>query len=145
VFEKFLAAKKGKKCPQRYSLSIYKKTKDSPKETKKKSYPTDLNDDQWELVKDLIPAAGRGGRKRTVDIRAVLNGIFYINAAVYAWRMLPHDFLVWQTVYGYFRHWRITKTWQEINAKLQQWYRVSEGREATQDVLTVNQLKLLVG
>jgi putative transposase len=59
--------------------------------------------------------------------------------------MLPHDFLVWQTVYGYFRHWRITKTWQEINAKLQQWYRVSEGREATQDVLTVNQLKLLVG
>ncbi len=74
----------------------------------------DLTDDQWELVKDLIPAAGTGGRKRTVDIRAVLNGIFYINAAGCAWRMLPHDFPVWQTVYGYFRHWRITKTWQEI-------------------------------
>lgn len=45
--------------------------------------------------------------------------------------MLPHDFPVWQTVYGYFRHWRITKTWQDINAQLQQWYRVSEAREAT--------------
>ena len=52
--------------------------------------------------------------------------------------MLPHDFPVWQndfpvwqTIYHYFRHWRITNTWQEINAKLQQWYRVSEGREST--------------
>ena len=44
---------------------------------------------------------------------------------------LPHDFPVWQTIYHYFRHWRITNTWQEINAKLQQWYRTSEGREAT--------------
>jgi len=100
-------------------------------EATKKSYPTDLTDNQWELIKDLIPAAGTGDRKRTVDIRAVLSAIFYINAAGCAWRMLPHDFPVWQTVYHYFRHWRITNTWQEINAKLQQWYRVSEGREAT--------------
>jgi len=100
-------------------------------EATKKSYPTDLTDSQWELIKDLIPSAGKGGRKRTVDVRAVLNAIFYINAAGCAWRMLPHDFPVWQTVYHYFRHWRITNTWQDINAKLQQWYRVSEGREAT--------------
>ncbi len=83
------------------------------------------------MIKALIPAAGTGGRKRTVYIRAVLNAIVYINAAGCAWRMLPHDFPVWQTLYGYFRQWRITKTWQYINAKLQQWYRVSEGREAT--------------
>jgi putative transposase len=100
-------------------------------EATNKSYPTDLTNDQWELIKDLIPAAGTEGRKRTVYIRGILNAIFYINAAGCAWRMLPHDFPVWQTVYGYFRHWRITNTWQEINAKLQQWYRVSEGREAT--------------
>ncbi|ELS32327.1 MULTISPECIES: IS5 family transposase [Pseudanabaena] len=87
-------------------------------EATKKSYPTDLTDDQWELVKELIPAAGTGGRKRSVDIRAILNAIFYINATGCAWRMLPHDFPVWQTVYGYFRHWRITNTWQDIKAKL---------------------------
>jgi putative transposase len=90
-------------------------------EATKQSYPTDLNDSQWELIKDLIPAAGNGGRKRTVDIRAVLNAIFYINAAGCAWRMLPHDLPKWQTVYTYFRHWRIINTWQDINAKLQQW------------------------
>ena len=50
-------------------------------EATKKSYPTDLTDSQWKLLKDLIPAAGKGGRKRTVDIRFVLNGIFYINSA----------------------------------------------------------------
>jgi putative transposase len=100
-------------------------------EATKQSYPTDLNDSQWELIKDLIPAAGNGGRKRTVDIRAVLNAIFYINAAGCAWRMLPHDLPKWQTVYTYFRHWRIINTWQDINAKLQQWYRASEGRDAT--------------
>jgi putative transposase len=64
-------------------------------EATKKSYPTDLTDDQWELIKDLIPAAGTGGRKRTVYIRAILNAISYINAAGCAWRMLPHDFPVW--------------------------------------------------
>ncbi|MFN7716829.1 MAG: transposase, partial [Pseudanabaenaceae cyanobacterium] len=59
-------------------------------ETTKKSYPTDLTDSQWELIKELIPAARTGGRKRTVDIRSIINAIFYINAAGCAWRMLPH-------------------------------------------------------
>ncbi|MFN4981652.1 MAG: transposase [Pseudanabaena sp.] len=45
--------------------------------------------------------------------------MFYINAAGCAWRMFPHDLPVWQTVYSYFRLWRITNTWLEINAKLQ--------------------------
>ena len=88
-------------------------------EATKKSYPTDLIDNQWELIKDLIPAAGTGGRKWTVDIWAILNAIFYINAAGCSWRMFPHDLPVWQTVYSYFRLWRITNTWLEINAKLQ--------------------------
>jgi transposase len=74
---------------------------------------------------------GTGGRKRTVDLRAVINAIFYINAGGCAWRMLPHDFPKWQTAYHYFRLWRVREIWQEINAKLQQWYRVSQGRAAT--------------
>ncbi|CAN1209386.1 Transposase [Tumidithrix helvetica PCC 7403] len=68
-------------------------------EATKQSYPTDLTDSQWELLKDLIPAAGTGGRKRTVDIRTILKAIFYINAGGNAWRMLPHDFPKWQTIY----------------------------------------------
>ncbi|MFN5856104.1 MAG: transposase, partial [Pseudanabaenaceae cyanobacterium] len=45
-------------------------------EATKKSYPTDLTDSQWELIKELIPAARTGGRKRTVDIRSIINAIF---------------------------------------------------------------------
>jgi transposase len=93
-------------------------------EAQKQSYPTDLTDSQWELVKDFLPTAGTRGRKRTVDLRAVLNAIFYINVGGNAWRMLPHDFPKWQTVYCYFRLWRVKKIWQEINEKFQQRYRV---------------------
>lgn len=100
VFEKCLAKKKVKKALK--GIACHIENKDSPMEATKKSYPTDITDNQWKLIKDLIPAAGKGGRKRTVDIRAILNGIFYINGAGCAWRMLPHNFPVWQTVYHYF-------------------------------------------
>lgn len=59
---------------------------------------TDLTDEQWEIIKTLIPAAKSGGRPRTVDMRKVINGIFYVLVAGYhkgtmcAWCMLPHDF-----------------------------------------------------
>ncbi len=76
VFEKFFGVKKCKKAPKGIACQ-YTKNKDSPRSATKKSYPTDLTDDQWELIKDLIPAAGTRGRKRTTDIRGVLNGIFY--------------------------------------------------------------------
>jgi transposase len=53
------------------------------------SYPTDLTDEQWELISSLLPASKRGGRPRSVDLRAILNAIFYIVVAGCAWRMLP--------------------------------------------------------
>jgi putative transposase len=64
---------------------------------------TDLTDEQWEIIKTLIPAAKTGGRPRTVDMRGVINGIFYILVAGCAWCLLPHDFAKWKTVYHYFR------------------------------------------
>ena len=94
-----------------------------------KSYPTDLRDEQWELLSSLIPEENRGCRPRCVDLRAVMSAMFYILCAGCAWRMLPHDFPKWQTVYYYFRKWRMDGTWEHINHKLQQWVRVSEGRE----------------
>lgn len=95
------------------------------------SYPSDLTDEQWELLSGLIPSAKAGGRPRSVDMQAVVNGILYILCAGCAWRMLPHDFPAWKTVYHYFRQWRIDGTWQRINEKLQQWVRVMEDREST--------------
>jgi putative transposase len=57
-----------------------------------KSYPTDLTDEQWELLSVLIPPENPGCRPRCVDLRAVISAIFYILCAGCAWRMLPHDF-----------------------------------------------------
>ena len=95
------------------------------------SYPSNLTNEQWELLCHLIPAAKPGGRPRTVDMQAVVNAILYVLCAGCAWRMLPHDFPAWKTVYHYFRAWRIDGTWEQINHKLHQWVRVSEDREAS--------------
>jgi putative transposase len=56
------------------------------------SYPSDLTDEQWELLSELIPSAKPGGRPRQVDMQAVVNAILYILCTGCAWRMLPHDF-----------------------------------------------------
>lgn len=95
------------------------------------SYPSNLTQDQWELLSSLIPAAKAGGRPRSVDMQGVVNAIFYILCAGCAWRMLPSDFPRWKTVYHYFRVWRIDGTWERMNHKLHQWVRVSEDRQAS--------------
>ena len=96
----------------------------------RQSYPSDLTDAQWAILGPLIPSAKPGGRKRTVNIREVLNAIFYVLRTGCAWRMLPHDFPNWNTVYTYFRNWRQAGTWQTINDALRRQVRTQEGREA---------------
>lgn len=95
----------------------------------RKMYPSDLCDIEWFIVAPLIPAAKSGGCPRRVDIREILNAIFYILRSGCAWRMLPHDFPAWQTVYGYFRTWRKAGVWEQINDALRESVRVQAGRE----------------
>lgn len=104
----------------------------------RKLYPTDLTDRQWQLIASLIPPAKVGGRPRTVDIREILNAIFYILTSGCAWRLLPHDFPSWPTVYYYFRCWRIAGLWQQMNQTLRQKVRSSQGREATPSAAIVD-------
>ena len=96
----------------------------------REAYPSDLSDAEWEFVAPLIPPAKSGGRPRTVDIREVLDAIFYVLRSGCAWRMLPHDFPNWQTVYTYFRNWRKDGTWERLNTELRQQVRQAAGREA---------------
>lgn len=95
----------------------------------RKPYPTDLTDEQWELLKLILPPAKRRGRKRKVDFREVINAILYLLRAGCSWRMLPHDFPAWETVYGYFWQWRDTMLFEKINDILRVAVRESEGRE----------------
>jgi putative transposase len=80
----------------------------------RKPYPTNLTDDQWALLRPLIPPAKRGGRPRAVDRREVLNAILYLNRTGCQWDMLPHDLLPKSTVYEYFSQWRHDGTWQQM-------------------------------
>jgi len=96
---------------------------------KRKPYPSDLNDAQWQILEPLIPPAKLGGRPREVDIREILNGIFYEIRSGCAWRMLPHDLPPWQTVYHYFRQWKGDGTWERMNRELRTKLRVADSRE----------------
>jgi putative transposase len=104
-----------------------------------------MTDEQWELLKGFIPAAKTGGRPRKVEVREVVNAIFYILSAGCPWRMLPHDFPVWQTVYEYFRNWRIAKIWEPINRQFNQWVRVSNGKEATPSMAITDSQSVQIG
>jgi putative transposase len=93
-------------------------------------YPSDLTDTEWMLLEPLIPPAKPGGRHRTVDMREVVNGIFYVLRSGCAWRMLPHEFPPWSTVYGYFNQWRKDGIWEQINDALRGAVCLEEGRDA---------------
>jgi putative transposase len=94
------------------------------------SYPTDMTDEQWELLFPLLPCAKPGGRPRRVDIRAIVNAIFYSVVAGCAWRMLPQDFPKWKTVYHYFRARRLDGTWERIHAQFVRWEWGVQGHQA---------------
>lgn len=95
----------------------------------RKAYKSDLTDAQWLLIKPLIPPAKPGGHPRTVDMREILNGIFYVLRTGCSWEMMPHDLPPYSTVYYYFRRWQRQGVWQQINNALRQKVRKLEGRE----------------
>ena len=94
-------------------------------------YPTNLTDDQWEFLKPLIPPPKPGGRPRSVDMRSVINAIFYITRAGCQWRMLPHEFPKWITVYYYYRRFLTEGTWEKINTGFREGVRIDAGRNPT--------------
>jgi putative transposase len=82
--------------------------------TNRKPYPSDLTDEQWEQIEELIPKARKGGRPRTINMREVANSILYLTRSGCQWDMLPHDLLPKSTVYDYFAAWRDDGTLQYI-------------------------------
>jgi putative transposase len=93
-------------------------------------YPSDLSDSQWQLLQDLFPEA-ETGRPREVNIRAVVDAIFYVNRTGVQWRYLPHDFPRWDVVYSYFRKWGRDGTWDDLQRTLREGVRRAANREAT--------------
>ena len=95
----------------------------------RQAYPTDLNDSEWAVIAPYLPRQSTVGRPRTHGWRAVLNGIFYVVRSGCAWRLLPHEFPPWKTVYSYFRTWRVNGLWQQLNTLLRRLVRTKNQRQ----------------
>jgi putative transposase len=89
----------------------------------RKAYPSDLTDEQWEILEVVIPPAKRGGRPRAVNMREIINALLYQQRSGCQWDMLPHDLPAKSTVYEYFAAWRDDGTWQAMLDVLRAAYR----------------------
>jgi transposase len=96
----------------------------------RQSYPSDLNDAEWDEIKDILPPPSKMGSPPRVDFREIINAILYLNDNGSKWRAMPHDFPPWSTVYTYFRRWSRNGLWLKMNAILLERVRLSAGRNA---------------
>lgn len=94
-------------------------------------YPSDLSDAEWEVIEPLLPPARPGGRPRTVDLRAVVEGMLYVLETGCQWRHLPKDFPPRSTVHAYLQQWATDGTLEQIHHALYVRVREQEGREAS--------------
>jgi putative transposase len=95
----------------------------------KRSYATDLTDAEWECLKQHLPPPNKRGRPRVHTTREILDAVFYILKSGCPWRLLPHEFPPWETVYCWFRRWRIEGTFEQLNAALRERLRIRRGRK----------------
>jgi putative transposase len=92
-------------------------------------YLTDLSDDEYAVLEPYLPGPKPTGRPRVRPVREILNGIWYVVRSGCHWRLLPADFPPWQTVYHYFRTWRLDGTWERMHTALRERLRQAGGRE----------------
>jgi putative transposase len=96
----------------------------------RRAYPSDLSDAEWAIIQPLLPAPKGFGRPRQVDMREILNAIFYVQRTGCQWEMLPHDLPPYGTVYRYFERWQRQGVWSALHDRLRHRLRGRWGREA---------------
>jgi transposase len=94
-------------------------------------YPSDLTDGEWALIEPMIPPAKRGGRRREVNVREVLNAIFYVLSTGCQWMAVPKDLPPKSTAHSYFMLWDWDGTLKRLHYALYVQTREREGREAS--------------
>jgi putative transposase len=109
----------------------------------RKSYPTDLSDAQWTRLRLYLPTPNAQGRPRTHSLRDVFDAIFYVLKSGCHWRLLPHDFPPWSTVYYHFRKLRLSGAWDLIYQALRgaERNRVGKNRDASAAVIDSQSVK----
>jgi putative transposase len=101
-----------------------------PKETPYKRYPSDLTDEEWEIVEPILEKLDpyTTGRPRQVDLREVLNAIFYLNKTGCQWRYLPKCFPSHTLISYYYHKWIDHNIFEQINTQIRQQLRKELGR-----------------
>lgn len=100
-------------------------------EKKTKRYPSDMTDEEWAALEPLLPQASRRGRRRTTELREVVNALRYMVRSGCEWRMLPAHFPPWQTVYWWFRRFVRSFLFRTIHDVALMIDRERAGREAS--------------
>ena len=108
-------------------------------------YDSDLTNAEWQQIEPLLPARKPVGKPREVDLREVVNAIFYRADNGIKWRALPCHFPAWETVYGYFRLWVKLGVWEQINAILVRDVRQSEGRHEEPSLVIIDSQSVKLG
>ena len=88
--------------------------------TNRKKYPSDISKNGWKQLKKLLPPSKSNtetGGRIPVNLKEVVNAIFYVVKEGCSWRGMPHDFPNWSTVYGYFNRWSKDGTWAMIHTR----------------------------
>ncbi|HEV8638566.1 MAG TPA: IS5 family transposase [Chloroflexota bacterium] len=95
----------------------------------RRAYPTDLSDAEFDCLAPHLPTPKPCGRPWVHTRRELLDAVFYVVRTGCQWRLLPHEFPPWRTVYHYFRCWRLEGLWERLNAALRERVRVAAGRD----------------
>ncbi len=111
----------------------------------RKQYTSDVTDSEWEWIAPLFPEEKPVGRNREVNLRDIVDAIFYRADNGTKWRNLPGDFPSWQTVYGYFRLWVRLGIWEKINQTLVREVRKAEGREEEPSLIIIDSQSVKLG
>ena len=98
-----------------------------------KPYPTDLSDEEWQLIEPLLGRKRGRGHEQDYSLRRIVEASFYVLRGGIPWRMMPHDFPPWEDVYYHLRKWRRKGTWERVNQVLRERHRVARGRKPPAD------------
>jgi putative transposase len=99
-----------------------------------KSYQTNLTDNQWQIIKNFVNV----NRKREHSLRDIFNAIFYLLKTGCQWRMLPKEFAPWNTVYYYYRQWKLNGTIELIHEALRDMVRSKSSRALSPSVACID-------
>lgn len=104
----------------------------------RKSYPSDMSDQEWECIAPFVAQQAGPGRKRSIETREIVNALLYLSKTGCQWRLLPHDFPTWYSVSYYFYKWVNDGTLVSINDCLREAIRIELGKEPEPSVVSID-------